>query len=1140
MKNLLFVFLISLQLYFALAGGVSCINGEVTALEYAELGVETDGLFEDHVRQLTHCNGKICEAKCSKICPLGKNQGKAYLDMSHFVKNNLYQNIWKTVCELEYGDAFSYKFGKETDKQFKALLRGIKPLVVPPEAKSDKITTNNLIILLSNANKHVFGSATGPLLWNLFFYFKGYDSFFRKQSYKRNFKVSQFHTQLLEFMKQDASFIKANLMQSRLVKIKAVATRLRAKYGDVANSPQLQKYPIGAVDALGISHSVRSKLYAYFKQQIKDGTQSFCSIEDLFNFDSEIAKVSSSQDHLSLFTLKKDYKQIIATAYSYSQSVKEIVTLMKSIESRLTIIPRELTTFFKEIKKLHDFTKRREELLKRKMDRIKNKIRRKFGKDKTDKKKFDYLNVLKKKVIKYQRKLIKAKNPREIAQIKHILQTLNTQIQLGGNFDRIINHFNAGRKKYVNIKTSRRFKKMEKKIVKELRALQRLVARKFSPAIKSYGALSKLVGHKVAKEMKFGANLKIQTIRKIENYISRMKHLMSVSKSSLLSSGNYADLVKELKVQTEKVSVVTRYALRVTNYINAFVMKIHKEEKQVQNKVGQYFKQEVLNNRNRAKWHRLLTKLFYGTKKECGFLVLFTTNITAEKVEKKEPLVVLDFTCTVCVILSHGLIHGVAREREALKKALAKICELFPEGGYRKTCTVVVRTLGDILIDAILRGDSPSKICNSLSVFRCNGCSLSGKREHKFKFLAQQGDKKYGHIQFPPFLVDIQNSRILPTLDADKDFFAPNERLSRGSYWRGRDCDDKNPNVRPGRVDNSSNGEDLDCNGVSGKNENGATFEDLYCKNSNAKQVIVFGDSGTSAFHIVPDWLFFRNMSNVIPALQNEFDWPQNSWATGYEPSMLGRSIYLFMRSRNLCNHRQYQNVGFNGGQMRHLLGQIQGTSISKESKPYLAFVSYIGNDVCKRRLEDMTKPEDYLKQLVNGLSKLDSISPKGSKVIVTGLVDGRILFKEMGHRRHPLGVSYSNVYDFLDCSDANPCKTWLTSNDTRRELTSERAAVLSKVAETHIAERGLSYENIQVAYVPFPLKEALEEAARRGMSPHELIEPVDGFHPSHEGQKMFSEFIWKFLMEKHPDWVGDVNPHNAEILKRFGNQGGH
>jgi hypothetical protein len=63
-----------------------------------------------------------------------------------------------------------------------------------------------------------------------------------------------------------------------------------------------------------------------------------------------------------------------------------------------------------------------------------------------------------------------------------------------------------------------------------------------------------------------------------------------------------------------------------------------------------------------------------------------------------------------------------------------------------------------------------------------------------------------------------------------------------------------------------------------------------------------------------------------------------------------------------------------------------------------------------------------------------------------------------------------------------------LTSNDTRRTLTSERAAVLSKIAETHIKQRGNSYENIQVDYMDFPLEQALEEARRRGMSPHEVL----------------------------------------------------
>jgi acyloxyacyl hydrolase len=281
-------------------------------------------------------------------------------------------------------------------------------------------------------------------------------------------------------------------------------------------------------------------------------------------------------------------------------------------------------------------------------------------------------------------------------------------------------------------------------------------------------------------------------------------------------------------------------------------------------------------------------------------------------------------------------------------------------------------------------------------------------------------------------------------------------------------------------------------------------------------------------------------MSNIVTALLNELDWPQNSWGTGYEAAILGKSVYSYLKERNRCSHRQYQNIGWNGGKMGDFSHQIRGLSMKPDHKPFLAFASYIGNDVCKRDLSMMTTPEQYQTQLLRGLTELDAISPKGSKVIITGMVDGTILFREMGHRIHPLGVPYKNVYNFLDCTDANPCKTWLTSNDTRRELTSAHAALLSKTAEKFIAERGRSFTNIEVDYVEFPLKEALEEARRRGLSPHILIEPVDGFHPSHDGHKMFAEFMWKYLVEKHGDWLGPVNPNNQNIINRFGNQGGH
>jgi len=43
----------------------------------------------------------------------------------------------------------------------------------------------------------------------------------------------------------------------------------------------------------------------------------------------------------------------------------------------------------------------------------------------------------------------------------------------------------------------------------------------------------------------------------------------------------------------------------------------------------------------------------------------------------------------------------------------------------------------------------------------------------------------------------------------------------------------------------------------------------------------------------------------------NEFDWPQASTTTGYYPSMGGKSIYMMLRERNLCNHRAFQKYWF-------------------------------------------------------------------------------------------------------------------------------------------------------------------------------------------------------------------------------------
>ncbi len=41
--------------------------------------------------------------------------------------------------------------------------------------------------------------------------------------------------------------------------------------------------------------------------------------------------------------------------------------------------------------------------------------------------------------------------------------------------------------------------------------------------------------------------------------------------------------------------------------------------------------------------------------------------------------------------------------------------------------------------------------------------------------------------------------------------------------------------------------------------------------------------------------------------------------------------------------------------------------------------------------------------------------------------------------------VTYEAFYTYMDCMKVSPCPGWMTSNETRRNETSERAAELSE-----------------------------------------------------------------------------------------------
>ena len=144
-----------------------------------------------------------------------------------------------------------------------------------------------------------------------------------------------------------------------------------------------------------------------------------------------------------------------------------------------------------------------------------------------------------------------------------------------------------------------------------------------------------------------------------------------------------------------------------------------------------------------------------------------------------------------------------------------------------------------------------------------------------------------------------------------------------------------------------------------------------------------------------------------------------------------------------------------------------------------LVFLSLIGNDVCNGKVSDinctnisiirkiiyqlekfqvntedfMTTPEEFKAHTRKSLEYLDTILPKGSGVVVTGHLQGGILWETLHDRIFPFGefdgtVTYSDMYGYLECLQVSPCMGWMSADPERRARTTKREQELSRAAE--------------------------------------------------------------------------------------------
>jgi len=500
-----------------------------------------------------------------------------------------------------------------------------------------------------------------------------------------------------------------------------------------------------------------------------------------------------------------------------------------------------------------------------------------------------------------------------------------------------------------------------------------------------------------------------------------------------------------------------------------------------------------------------------------------------------------------------------------------RLCALFPET-VRLLCDAAVLEFGDAIIDGFLNGDGPDRICHDVKACTLPTCALwkdssppapvtNARRRRRRRTTTTTTTATTTTTTTPLFnpwqwikhLFD-RVADHLPEVDLDGDKYSNTDTL-RGADWRGRDCDDTDAARRPGAkvgVDGDAK-VDSNCNGIYGVNDaTGVPYEKELCANSSQIGVAVLGDSAAAHFHIPPSYfnataIHTRGAAvfeDLLTRIEDELDLPFESSWTAYKPAVPGgaiSSLYYHVRERNLCAHRDYQNVAVNGARSSSMSDKIVHTlARTPIDTPLLAVLTLIGNDVCNGHpnFDHMTTPEEMYNNTLRTLTYLNSVLPPGSRVLTVGLAEGTVLYEAMHARKHPLGPTYKEIYDFLDCLQITPCWGWMNSNATVRALTQQRADQLSAVYPKVIADNQHRLK-FEIGFLDFKqtFRKVIDKFKAGGGEVWQLIEPVDGFHPGAIANEMVGAEILDFVHTAFPHWLPPVNKNNDMIKKVFGEQ---
>eukprot|EP01084_Bolivina_argentea_P110558 197377_1 len=529
--------------------------------------------------------------------------------------------------------------------------------------------------------------------------------------------------------------------------------------------------------------------------------------------------------------------------------------------------------------------------------------------------------------------------------------------------------------------------------------------------------------------------------------------------------------------------------------------------------------------------------------------------------------------CVICTLITAIVAQTGQLYQIPPMKAFERFCSYFTQDILHDACDAARLLYGPSIAHYLDLGYNPDETCFALNW--CNDkdgpmCRLFPPY-NKNEIIKQEALNN--DITSEPTICNITEFKPIcdvierwgddhyPVDDIDGDRFSDKNTM-RGTNWRGKDCDDISKDIYPGRISMESDRFiDSNCNGIKGVNNKSIPYEDIFCKSSQQFGIAVWGDSAGAHFHLPPEWMNVTEMNqNVFEqayyVLLDELDWPMLSATSAFYNNTERwkyiidgpvQSLYEYMYENNKCIHRDYQNLGVNGARSSSMAHELIQT-IARNAKfdhPIWGLFELIGNDVCSGHpgTSHMTTPTQFYTNNMESFTYLDSVLPNGSRILTMGLANGTVLYDSMHDKIHPIGwlnqdVTYSALYDYLNCLLISPCYGWMNSNATMRQVTQQRADELSESLK-NLTETE-TFENITLQYIDFPLGQVIDIWHSMGGETWQLIEPVDGFHPNQIANSLLAQVVWSNLKQNMSHWIPPENQFNDEITKIFGDQGGY